>query len=164
MQYVSSLGGPRVLLPTEDISRWIQAMGPSPSPDDGLYGLACSVTDYCGVIDPWGKKILIFGDDPSDMYWLPSPDGGLFFRWIGADSLQQLTDFAKDIARLGNWTESVLWEADSEKYTAMDTCSFHGDDAPTIQLNLVPGRYRVDSLYAEDDDVMSIIQKLQRIS
>jgi uncharacterized protein (DUF433 family) len=63
MQHVSSLGGPRVLLPTSDITRWIDELGDSSTPNRGLYGLACSIDGYCGVISPWGTPFLIFGDD-----------------------------------------------------------------------------------------------------
>ena len=49
MQHVSSLGGPRVLLPTQDVPRWIGERGNEPTPGAGLYALACSVADYCGI-------------------------------------------------------------------------------------------------------------------
>ena len=94
MEFVSSKGGPRVLLPTAEVSRWIVELGDAPNPDEGVYGCACSVEDYCGVIEPWGVKFLVFGDDPADIYYKPDEADGMFFRWIGADSIEQLTSFA----------------------------------------------------------------------
>jgi hypothetical protein len=70
MQYLSGLGGPRVMIPTSDIGHWIDELGTSPTPDNGIYGLACSINDYCGIISPWGTPLLIFGDDPSDIFTL----------------------------------------------------------------------------------------------
>ena len=65
-------------------------LGHKPTPDAGLYALACSVNAYCAIIRPWGAPIVVFGDDPSDIYWSPDKDGGVFVRWIGAESLEQL--------------------------------------------------------------------------
>ncbi len=161
MQHVSSLGGPRVLLSTRDVERWINELGDEPTPDDGLYGLACSVNGYCGIIRPWDTPILILGDDPADIYWSSKRDGGLFIRWIGADSLEQLTAFAESVADAGNWTERVEWDAQFTNYTLMDTCTFFGDDATRIAMTIRAGKYVVESRYAESDDVMTIVQRLR---
>ncbi len=161
MQHVSSLGGPRVLLPTQDVERWINELGNEPTPDDGLYGLACSVSDYCGIIRPWDTPILIFGDDPTDIYWSPKTDGGLLIRWVGADSLEQLTAFAESVADAGNWTERIEWDAQFTNYTLMDTCTSVGDNAPRIAMTIPAGKYVIESQYAESDDVLTIVQNLR---
>ncbi|MEY2613438.1 MAG: hypothetical protein RL069_2250 [Planctomycetota bacterium] len=82
MQYVSSLGGPRVMIPTSDIGHWIDELGTSPTPDNGIYGLACSINDYGGIISPWGTPLLIFGDDPSDILYFAVEYVGLIVRWF----------------------------------------------------------------------------------
>lgn len=161
MQHVSSLGGPRVLLPTQDVPRWIGELGNEPTPDAGLYALACSVDDYCGIIQPWGTPIIVFGDDPSDMYWSPDKDGGLFVRWVGAGSLEQLIAFAKAVSELDDWAERIEWDAQSTDYTLMDTCTFVGDTAPRVAITLPSGRYIIKSKYAESDSVMTIVQRLE---
>ena len=162
IQHVSSIGGPRVLLPTADIPRWIAELGDSPSPDEGLYGLACSVDDYCGIIRPWDCEILVFCDDPGDIYWVPSENGGLFIRWLGADSLDQLLDFGRTIADRAQWSESVKWEVRSTRCSLMDSCTCERDSELRIEIDLCPGSYRIDSKYAETEDVMTIVQRLQR--
>ena len=161
MQHVSSLGGPRVLLPTRDVPRWISELGNEPTLDAGLYALACSIGDYCGIIRPWDKPIIVFGDDPSDIYWLPDNDGGLLVRWVGAESLEQLIRFAKAASETDNWTEQIDWEAQSADYTLMDVCTFVGDTAPRIAITLPAGRYIIKSQYAESESVMTIVQRLE---
>jgi len=162
MQHVSSLGGPRVLLPTQDIERWITELGDAQTPENGLYGLACSVNDYCGIIQPWDTPILIFGDDPSDMFWAPRKNGGLFIRWVGANSLEQLLDFADVVASQGNWTKQIEWDAQFINYTLMDSCTFSGDHAPRIVIDLALGRYVIESQYAESENVTAIVQQMRK--
>jgi hypothetical protein len=143
------------------VDRWITELGNEPTLDAGLYRLACSVNDYCGIIRPWGAPIIVFGDLPSDIYWLPDQDGGLFIRWVGAESLEQLIAFAKAISKTNNWTEQIEWDAQSADYTLMDTCTFVGDTAPRIEINLPAGKYMIRSQYAESDNVTTIVQRLE---
>jgi len=161
MQHVSSLGGPRVLLPTRDVPRWISELGNEPRLDAGLYALACSVNDYCGIIRPWDTPIIVFGDDPADIYWSPDKDGGLLVRWVGAESLEQLMAFAKAVSETDIWTEQIEWDAQSADYTLMDTCTFVGDTAPRIAITLPAGKYTIKSRYAKSDNVLTIVQRLE---
>lgn len=164
MQHVSSFGGPRVLLPTSEVPRWIDEIGVAPTPEAGLYGLACSIPmggAYCGVITPWDTPLLIFGDGPDDIFYAPHEFDGLFFRWCGAESLEQLTAFA--IAESGRevWDETVEFRVVDSDMTLMDTCTFEGDDGPRIQLNLRTGAYLVKSRYAESTDVMTVVHRFE---
>lgn len=162
MQHVSSLGGPRVLLPTSDINRWIAELGDC-APDNALYRLACCVNDYCGVIAPWETPLLIFGDDPADIYFQPAEFDGLFFRWVAANSLDELTSFAIAQARTSFWDQCTSFHVDDQDMTLMDTCSFDGDVAPRIRLQLRPGAYAINSRYAESSKVRTIIHRLEYI-
>ena len=148
------------MVPNEDISQWIDLLGNEPTSEHGLYGLACSVEDYCAVIKPWGKPVLVFGDDPADMYWMPEQHGGVLFRYLAADSFSQLSHFVSGECLRGNWQEILDWEATVDQFTIMDASTYRGDDAPRISLNLKPGLYRVESKYAENDSVMTIIHRI----
>ena len=163
MQYVSSLGGPRVMLPTSEIGLWVDKLGASPTPDDGLYGLACSVNEYCGVISPWGTPLLIFGDQPSDIFYIPDQYDGLLVRWVGADSIERLSAFAIAEASTDAWDETNEIEIVDKEMTIMDTCTYHDDDAPRIQLAMRIGTYRLCSRFAQSSDVMAIIHRLEYI-
>jgi len=160
MQYVSSLGGPRIMLPTSNVERWMEAFGLSQSPEDGLYGLACSVNGYCGLITPWGTPLLIFGDDPADMFYIPNQFDGLFVRWVGADSLEQLVAFAIAESKTDSWDEKMKFEIVEEDMTVMDTCSYHNDGSSKIHISMRPGIYCISSRYAETSEIMAIIHRL----
>jgi len=163
MQYVSSLGGPRVMLPTSHIGHWIVELGTSPSPDNGLYGLACSINEYCGIISPWGTPLLIFGDDPSDIFYLADEYDGLLVRWVGAESLEHLAAFAIAEANTDSWDEEIEIEIVDEAMTIMDTCTFHDDRAPRIHLAMRIGMYKLYSRYAESSETMAIIHRLEYV-
>ncbi len=163
MQYVSSLGGPRVMLPTSDVGRWIDELGKSPTPDAGLYGLACSINEYCGVISPWGTPLLIFGDDPSDIFYFADQYDGLLVRWVGAESLDRLAEFAIEEASTESWDEKKEIDIVDKAMTIMDTCTHHHDDAPRIHLSMRIGTYKLFSRYAESSDTMAIIHRLEYV-
>ena len=163
MKHVSSLGSPRVLLPTADVDRWTTELGDAPSPDAGLYGLACSIDDYCGVISPWGSPLLIFGDDPADIYYHPEEFDGLLFRWIGAESLDQLADFAIEQSDVDSWDETIAFNVIHPEMTLMDCCTFLGDTAARINLSLRLGAHSIRSRYAESPSVMTIIHRLDYV-
>jgi len=161
MQQVSSFGGPRVLLPTSEVPRWIDEIGIAPTPEAGLYGIACSIDGYCEVIAPWDSPLLIFGDGPDDIFFTPDEFDGLFFRWCGADSLEQLAAFAIAESRSDAWDETVEFRVVDSDMTLMDACTFEGDARPRIQLNLRTGAYLVKSRCAENTDVSTVIHRFE---
>lgn len=163
IQHVSSLGGPRVMLPTSDIHRWIDGFGDLASPDATLYDLACSIDDYCGVVSPWGTQLVIFGNDPSDIFYFPNHHDGLLVRWVGADSLSHLRDFAIGEADTDSWDERLEFTIVDEDMTLMDTCGSHGDKAPRIRLAMRTGKYTICSRYAENLHAMAIIHRLEYV-
>ena len=163
MQHVSSLGGPRILLPTQDVNRWIAEVDRNIKQADGLYSLACSIDDYCSVLSPWKTQLLIFGDDPADMYHLPDEFDGLLFQWIGAESLEQLIDFAIAESRADSWDQVLTFTVTQSGMTLMDACTFAGDTATRIQLRLQLGLYTIKTRYAQGSDVMSVIHRFDYV-
>ena len=128
MECVSTFGGPQVLLPTADISRWIDALGDStPTPDDGLYGMACAIDDYCGIINPWGTPILVFGDIPADIYFFPHLRGGVFARWVAADDFDSFAAFVARESLVRDWPYCTQWPVVDSDLTLMDSCTTYRD-------------------------------------
>lgn len=164
MQHVSSLGGPRVMLPRNEVQRWLNELGESPRTDEGLYGMACSVMDYCGIISPWQTPLLIFGDDPADLYYRQDIFDGLLFRWVAANSLNELTEFAIAQATEESWDEVIEFKTHAEDYTLMDACAFSEEASPRVQMRLRPGIYRIESRYAETPELSTIIHRFQFLS
>ena len=151
------------MLPTAHVGRWVDQFGEAPTPDNALCNLACSINDYCGVISPWGTPLLIFGDDPSDIFYFPDQHDGLLVRWVGADSLEQLAAFAIAESNTEIWDEKIEIKIFDKAMTIMDTCTHHHDDAPRIHLSMRIGTYQLYSRYAESSDVMAIIHRLEYV-
>jgi hypothetical protein len=163
MECISTLGGPQVLLPTRDVDRWIDQLGDEkPVPDSGLYGLACTVNDYCGIISPWGTPLLVFGDILGDIYWFPQLGDGLFARWIAAETHDDFVDFVSRELHTDDWPHSTQWLIGDSDLTLMDTCTFPGDDRFRLRLDLNPGTATVYSRYASDDANMCVLHRIQR--
>jgi hypothetical protein len=149
------------MLPTSEVGRWIENFDHSASQDDGLYGIACSINDYCGVISPWGTQLVIFGDDPSDIIYFPKHYDGLLVRWVGADSLDRLREFAVAEADTDSWDEITEFTIIEKDMTIMDTCTYNEDKAPRIHLTMRIGTYTIYSRYVNSSDVMAIIHRLE---
>lgn len=150
-----------MLLPTAHVSRWINEIGDRPNSNEGLYGLACSVDKYCGVIAPWGTPLLIFGDDPADIYCRCEETVVVLFRWIAADSFEQLSAVAMRESRMGEWEETTSFEIVDGDLTLMDTCTYDGDPAPRIRIQLPAGGYKIQSRRAECTHATAIVHRLE---
>lgn len=161
MPIASSLGGPHVMLPTSEITRWIQLIGDYPEPHTGLYGLACSVENYCGVIEPWGIPLIVFGDDPADIYSAEKEPYTFFFRWLGADTLVQLQDFAFQAAATNQWDEVLELKISDSHMSIIDSCA--SPASPRIDLQLKTGEYIMSSTYAQSSDVATIVHRLEYV-
>ncbi len=139
MHRATSLGGPHVLLPTRHVERWIRELGNAPRPTSGLYGIVCEVAGLLGVVNPWEEPILVFGDEPTDIFFAADIHDGLFFRWVGADSLESLQPFAIHQSQSDVWEETLQWKVDDSDMTLMDSCIPSLDHAETIRVWLRTG-------------------------
>ncbi len=160
MQRATSLGGPHVLLPTRHVERWIRELGNAPRPANGLYGIVCDVTGLLGVVNPWEQPILVFGDEPTDIFFAPDIHDGLFFRWVGADSLASLQEFAISQSQKVEWEETLQWIVYDSDMTLMDSCIPSLEHAETIRLQLRTGTYTMRSRYASNGATMTILHRL----
>ncbi len=162
MRAVSTFGGPQVLLPTSDIDRWIDELGDdTPTPDTGLYGLTCSDTEYCGVISPWGKPILVFGDIPADIHWFPHLHDGVFARWIAGDGYDSFADFVAQESDKGDWPDSVQLSVIDANMTLMDSCTYPADDRFRLRLALPIGTHTIHSRYVANDANIAVLHRIE---
>jgi hypothetical protein len=71
------------------------------APGESDYALACSVSDFLGLIDFGGHQLLVLGDEPLMTTWVPgkSAHGGMFARWYygeSRDSMEAHLDALRD--------------------------------------------------------------------
>ena len=97
IKWVSTNGGPLVIIPVEIAHLWRGDGGLGlPNGDLSLvwetvktrtdYGRACGIEDYLGVLQVGPGRCLVFGDEPLATAFLPTQDGGIFVRWVHAES------------------------------------------------------------------------------
>ena len=95
--WVTSLGGPLILVPESACPLWGGAP-PNYLDEEGDYGRACDVDGYIGLIDVGHTTALVLGDHPARTTFLP--DHGILLREIaGSDDDQVLTEVLRPFPR-----------------------------------------------------------------
>lgn len=101
LKWISSLGGPFVMMGKEDSQVW---KGASPAGADSHYQQACDVKGLWGIIQVENHAAIILGDEPAQTTWIPLGHdlGGTIVRWIYAENEEQV---AKHLERMpeSNW-------------------------------------------------------------
>jgi Immunity protein 21 len=155
--WVTSLGGPLILIPESACHHWGGA--PRDYPDhEGDYGRACAVDGYVGLIDVGTTKALVLGDMPARTTFLP--EHGVLFREITADDA---LDPSATVARLLpeiEWEPKLSWEV-TEPVILFDSAYDypHVIDANEehLRVSLTPGNYDVQAAYLEVPDEAYLI-------
>ncbi|HWS34921.1 MAG TPA: Imm21 family immunity protein [Actinoplanes sp.] len=165
--WVSSLGGPLIVVPQSALPWWTggdSAHGSAEDRDD--YGRACAVDGFIGLIPVGEQHALVLGDDPADTMYLPQERS--FLRWLAADREEDLVGTARRALRGG-----VRWDADEDVTWVVDgpvvlfDAAWSGSDlelevAGHRVIDLEPGTYRVRAAQHTDDRNMMILVSLLR--
>jgi hypothetical protein len=162
MKTATSFGGPFILLPKKLAGEWSKALGDSPEPDSGLYGEVCRSEDFMHLISFQGVTLVRIAEVPSDLFWIPTDQGGLIVQWVGADSIDDLVAFGQKIAASNEWQERLEFTVLDREIRIMDSCGFDGDGQPKIDISIDPGVYQIVAAYAEDDDTMATVFQLTK--
>ncbi|EWM15240.1 Imm21 family immunity protein [Kutzneria sp. 744] len=155
--WITSLGGPLILIPESACHLWGGA--PRDYPDhEGDYGRACAVDDYIGLIDVGPTTALVLGDMPARTTFLP--EHGVIFREIAADdSLAPAATVARLLPQI-EWEPAINWEI-TEPVILFDSVYDypHVIDAAEdrLRLCLPPGHYDIQAAYVEIPDEAYLI-------
>jgi hypothetical protein len=182
IKWVSTNGGPLVIIPVEIAHLWRGDGGLGlPNGDLSLvwetvktrtdYGRACGIEDYLGVLQVGPGRCLVFGDEPLATAFLPTQDGGIFVRWVHADQ-------EEDVLRAVRAVPESLWnrfpetiEVGSGGLLLFDSACPSDDLRPPLAEGIyswmpvpVPsGIYEIDTAdYEPDDHTRVILHRLQR--
>ena len=99
-RWVTSLGGPLILIPQSACHLWNGA--PPDYPDEeGDYGRACAVDDYIGLIDVGHTQALVLGDYPARTTFLP--DHGILLRKIAGNDDDEVLEAALKLLPTITW-------------------------------------------------------------
>lgn len=156
-RWVTSLGGPLILIPESACELWNGA--PRNYPDEeGDYGRACAVDDYIGLIDVGPAQALVLGDYPARTTFLPGH--GILLRVIAGGDDDEVLEATLKLLPAINWTSRLSWEI-TEPLILIDSAYDYpwvvtqGEER--IRVDLTPGRYVVEAAYLEIPDTAYLI-------
>ena len=148
--WVSSSGGPLLLLPVVHLGEWHgteDAGPPNFGADDGPsvdYERACAVTDYTGVIPVGTGEGLVLGDDPNDTTWIPYPWGGILVRWVHARGAEEAEAVLASIPSGLKWKAAGVFRASGSPLELFDSAE-PGTSASIerLRIDLGVGTYQI---------------------
>jgi hypothetical protein len=159
--WVTSAGGPLILIPQSVCHHWVGA--PRTYPDDeGDYGRACEVDGYVGLIDVGGAQALVLGDMPARTTFLPQHN--VLVREIAGDE-----DDANLSALVADLLPRVEWESGPTWTINEPVVLFYSVYEPTeiateehLRIDLQTGEYLIEAGYIEVPSEYLILVRLLR--
>jgi hypothetical protein len=142
MKWISSAGGPLVLVPTSVLYYWNES-----SPQNGCatdYDVACSVDDYIGVVLWRQVHVLVLDDEPHQTAFWRDSQGVLFVRWMYAPDEASVTEHLKGIrSRLLDPVEVVDFQVNEQEHVLLDAAAKGSHPNELLRVRIDPGNYRV---------------------
>ena len=147
--WVTSLGGPLILIPESACRHW--GGTPRDYPDhEGDYGRACAVDDYVGLIDVGPATALVLGDMPARTTFLP--EHCILFREIAADDSVDPSAAIVGLLPEIKWEPGPFWEI-TEPVILFDSAYDYPHvveaNQECLRVSVTPGRYHVQAAYIE---------------
>jgi hypothetical protein len=144
MRWISSSGGPLVLLPSSIQKRWSGAVRAS-STSVSDYDAACAVRGYVGTIARHSRSILVLNDEPMDTTTIQTgPRCVVLVRWIYGPSR---TIVEEELRHLTLHTASELqrlaFTASERISSLIDSAELGASAAECERIEIVPGDYIV---------------------
>jgi Immunity protein 21 len=171
LKWVTTTGGPHVLIPEEQLGRWrgVEGWRDNGDPTDlSDYARACRITTWLGSIASHDGYVVVLSGDAGDIAWYPFEGGeeGFLVQWIGIDD-ERLIEPAlrsQEVENLLEGPSAERLEFDTGPSGAMwlIDASDRGDrlqDGFEV-LALRPGRYRARAGYYAVDGIMMVIRQI----
>jgi hypothetical protein len=163
LHWLESNGGPLALIPRAVLPHWSGVEAPvdatpraatwrlDPTGPVTDYDRACSIEEYAGVLPVGQGEALILGQEPLPTAWRPNRHGGLFIRWICAESeadVLRLLDQPHDAL---NWVDEAVFRVTHTPLVLIDAADVGFDlSGPSFELDLSPAAYTVRRGQATD--------------
>lgn len=175
-QWVQSNGGPLLFLPRSLLPEWGGALrgtegmdaefrwrGEGPATD---YDRACDIEDYTGLIPVGSGHALVLGDEPLVTCWWPysAGDGGLFVRWVCADS-EQFLQHLQGLVDVRFTSSPHVLEVVEGEHHLFDAAVPGADVRPNeaLPVELEPGRYEIATgRFTPDSRTELLLHRLRR--
>lgn len=144
MKWISSAGGPLIVLPDSLRSQWqgVRAGGEGATSD---YELACGVDGYVGVIRKEGHEILVLGDEPLQTAVARLGGRPCLVRWAFAPSVEYAESVLADIdpGLLQGPLEYTEVRFASTPLVVMDSGDAGAEANELLHFEVKPGNYSV---------------------
>ncbi|WP_392533076.1 Imm21 family immunity protein [Nostoc sp. C117] len=187
LKWVSSTGGPLVLIHTQYLNKWFGVYSFTTeenkieiyleggglvleedflNPQKTHYGKACEYPNLCGIIDFDDKQVIVLGDEPATTAWFPYPDeeGGIFLRWIFAPDEESMLKSLNGIPNKG-WEKNGIFNAKSSSFKLIDSScpGIDVEENESLAITLNPGNYDLATLeYQPDVSTHLRLHKLEK--
>jgi immunity protein 21 of polymorphic toxin system len=166
LTWVSSAGGPLILLPESLLPHWSGSFRASEegSQSQTDYDRACKVQGYLGVINVNAGQGLVLGDEPMQTSWLPLSEqlGGILIRWQWAPDEKHVNEAMTDLSRIARQPPSLTFGVSDKVLLLFDAACSGNDPGDALRIDLLPGQYSIESTHYEPDEETSLI--LHRLS
>lgn len=162
IKWISSTGGPLILIKTSCLQYWKGIFGISNESQGNSitdYERACEINDYVGLIDVGSCKALVLGEEPFETTWLSTEDGsGILVRWVWADNDKQV------LAALKNLSLNQIWDAtgieitfSTESLILFDSSNSYDFLRNKLDIKIQPGTYTINSLFFKPDERVNLL-------
>lgn len=162
LKWISSFGGPYLCTSPELAKKWLGTEGLSFQGIQGDvatdYELACGTRDYAGLLGERFCRLLVIGDLPEQLCWIAvSGEEGIFIKWIGADSDEQVLSVISDMQKQQFTVLPVSFLVESDSLVVFDSaCKADELEDNFLAPELLPGIYSVSYLNYEPDDFLML--------
>ncbi len=152
MKWLSSEGGPLILIGKKSLSYW-QGV------DNDDYDRACSVEDYAGIITVASSQALVLGDEPCQTTIYESEDlGVLVVRWQWAESESSVQSIVEQLTNedFKDPEEEIEYKVDDNSLLLFDSV-LSGNEAKGLCVTLSGSSYLVSTICHTPNDETSLI-------
>jgi hypothetical protein len=174
MEWVSSGGGPLMLLDEQLLSAWGGAFGLGGDESRSAlgkgtdYDRACQVRDYVGVIPVGHGQGLVLSGEALETTWYSQPHhaGEMLVRWVYAEDDESVERALNSLPADIPWTDGPNLDV-SGRYLVLFDSAMEGTDIliPPLRVELAPGRYRIlTTQYMSGSDTSLLLHRLAPVA
>ncbi len=172
MRWITSEGGPLLLLDEEGLEMWGGVLGlltgppaqnswsPGGTPTD--YDRACSIEGYIGSIAIGAKRGIVFGDEPMRTAWVPCEEasGGTVVRWVFGESEDEFLGWVDRVPE-ASFRSDGLFEVLRPKLLMFDSAvagrNVKKRPSEYLSIELEPRSYAIETAVYQPDARTSMI-------
>lgn len=153
MKWISSSGGPLILIPQSVVGSW---KGIADGTTETDYVRACNVMDYIGIVECNGHEALVLGDEPLQATLWTEGENSAIVRWMYAPSETEIIECLRSPIS-AQPVESLSWISSGGIGILFDS-ALSGNSLPEhLSMPLKAGKYAVRTYVLKPSDEIGLI-------